>query len=448
MIYGETQGAARLAAGAFVALLGAAVVLQLGLADAETVEAPAVVSREAYFTYPITQTTPPVAAQRVPAGDRLPRGRPRRCAAAVRQRSPASRRPARADRRPPDPDHARRRPRPTHRAAGHDTGRHVRRPAALRVAGRAEPAAAARRASATASSNSSCIRDGFNFAIESPALRDIVLQTRRPARRPGPGEDQRRDHARAHRRGAARHRDDHRHRGVPDHSAVERRPRTGRVARRLAPARRRLPHRHHRHLRRDAGTWVFDLTFAAQAWTEGVDGEVLANQGIMLRPLGAPNFAYGDPDFSTNWVVSLADSTATDAEPAPAGSIHDGVRRRPARSSTPAAPSTCRRSCRRRNSARPRPGRFSVSRRRRQRDRRCRVPVVTHRQAAAARRPAGCGWRCRSGSSAPSCSTSRSAQLPRPCAAGPAPSPDWRPHVRRTERRACPVPRCCVRCSR
>ena len=61
-----------------------------------------------------------------------------------------------------------------------------------------------------------------------------------------------------------------------------------------------------------ARTWTFDLTFAVQAWTEGTDGDVLPNQGIMLRPVGAPNLAYGDPDFSTNWQVSLADSTATD----------------------------------------------------------------------------------------------------------------------------------------
>jgi len=59
-------------------------------------------------------------------------------------------------------------------------------------------------------------------------------------------------------------------------------------------------------------TWHFDLSFAVQAWTEGSGGKLLANQGIMLRPLGAPNFAYGDPDFSVNWVVSLADSTTDD----------------------------------------------------------------------------------------------------------------------------------------
>lgn len=60
-----------------------------------------------------------------------------------------------------------------------------------------------------------------------------------------------------------------------------------------------------------AGTWTFDLTFAAQAWTTGLEGgEPLANEGILLRPAGAPNLAYGDPDVSTNWIVSLADNTA------------------------------------------------------------------------------------------------------------------------------------------
>jgi hypothetical protein len=59
-------------------------------------------------------------------------------------------------------------------------------------------------------------------------------------------------------------------------------------------------------------TWSFDLTFAVQAWTEGSDGAPLPNLGVMFRPLGAPNFAYGDPDFSTNWTVSLADSTNDD----------------------------------------------------------------------------------------------------------------------------------------
>lgn len=62
-------------------------------------------------------------------------------------------------------------------------------------------------------------------------------------------------------------------------------------------------------------TWTFDLTFAAQAWTTGdADGEVLANNGIILRPVGAPNLAYGDPDLSTNFLISLADGEAAAAK--------------------------------------------------------------------------------------------------------------------------------------
>ena len=57
-------------------------------------------------------------------------------------------------------------------------------------------------------------------------------------------------------------------------------------------------------------TWTFDLTFAAQAWSTGSDGEVLPNEGIILRPVGAPNLAYGDPDLSTNFVISLGDGEA------------------------------------------------------------------------------------------------------------------------------------------
>lgn len=56
----------------------------------------------------------------------------------------------------------------------------------------------------------------------------------------------------------------------------------------------------------ETGTWTFDLTFAVQAWEAGD----LPNQGIILRPVGAPNVAYGDPDLSTNFIVSLADGEA------------------------------------------------------------------------------------------------------------------------------------------
>lgn len=38
--------------------------------------------------------------------------------------------------------------------------------------------------------------------------------------------------------------------------------------------------------------WVFDLTFAAQAWYDGT----FPNNGLLLRPGAAENFAYGDPE--------------------------------------------------------------------------------------------------------------------------------------------------------
>lgn len=60
-------------------------------------------------------------------------------------------------------------------------------------------------------------------------------------------------------------------------------------------------------------TWTFDLTFAAQAWSSGTGtGDQLTNEGIIFRPLGAPNVAYGDPDLSTNFLISLADGEAGD----------------------------------------------------------------------------------------------------------------------------------------
>lgn len=62
-----------------------------------------------------------------------------------------------------------------------------------------------------------------------------------------------------------------------------------------------------------AGSFTFDLTFMAQAWTTGdADGNVLPNNGFILRPVGAPNLAYGDPDLSTNWLVTLATDEAVE----------------------------------------------------------------------------------------------------------------------------------------
>jgi hypothetical protein len=48
------------------------------------------------------------------------------------------------------------------------------------------------------------------------------------------------------------------------------------------------------------GTWTFDIAPIVQAWVDGAP-----NEGIYFGPLGAQNVAYGDPDPSTNFVVSL-----------------------------------------------------------------------------------------------------------------------------------------------
>ena len=49
-----------------------------------------------------------------------------------------------------------------------------------------------------------------------------------------------------------------------------------------------------------AKTWTFDITGIAQAWADGKP-----NMGISLSPLGAQNVAYGDPDPSTNFILTL-----------------------------------------------------------------------------------------------------------------------------------------------
>lgn len=68
----------------------------------------------------------------------------------------------------------------------------------------------------------------------------------------------------------------------------------------------------------EEGTWSFDLSSAAKAWSDGT----LQNHGILLRPTGAPNLAFGDPDTSTNAQVVLdasqpASATVSSSEPAP-----------------------------------------------------------------------------------------------------------------------------------
>jgi hypothetical protein len=49
-----------------------------------------------------------------------------------------------------------------------------------------------------------------------------------------------------------------------------------------------------------AKTWTFDIAAIVQEWVDGAP-----NEGIYLGPLGAQNVAYGDPDPSTNFQVSL-----------------------------------------------------------------------------------------------------------------------------------------------
>lgn len=52
-------------------------------------------------------------------------------------------------------------------------------------------------------------------------------------------------------------------------------------------------------------TWTFDLSLLAQAWLDGT----APNEGVYLGPIGADNLAFGDPDTSTNWQVSLSGGT-------------------------------------------------------------------------------------------------------------------------------------------
>jgi hypothetical protein len=297
---------------AFAALLGVVGVLQLGLAGADTVEAPAVVSREAYFTYPITQTTPAVLRNGFPPATACLVaglvGVPQLCGSEVQQVAALL---GLTDGLPipitADGDLAQ----PVALPGTTPVGMFGGQPRYVSLAAlNLPPLAAGQR---YGKFELVLHQDGVNFAIESPALRDVVLQLVAQL------EDQ--DPAKV---------SDAITRALTGEVPLATNTITGIEACAVIQpwnAGRgqgasldgsRLPDVD--CLTGTTGTfdtaskaWIFDLTFAAQAWTEGVDGKVLANQGIMLRPLGAPNFAYGDPDLSTNWVVSLADSTTTDA---------------------------------------------------------------------------------------------------------------------------------------
>lgn len=60
-----------------------------------------------------------------------------------------------------------------------------------------------------------------------------------------------------------------------------------------------------------AGTWTFDISLLAQAWLDGTT----PNEGVYLGPLGADNVAFGDPDTSTNWQISLGGKDAAEGAP-------------------------------------------------------------------------------------------------------------------------------------
>ncbi|MBA2608411.1 MAG: hypothetical protein H0U92_05710 [Actinobacteria bacterium] len=298
--------------GAFAALLAVAAVFQLGLANAETVEAPAVVSREAYFTYPITQTTPPVLRNGFPPATACLVagivGVPQLCGTEVQQVAALA---GLTDGLPlpitPDGDLAQPVALPGTTPVGMSGGQ----PRYVSLAALNLPALAS--GQRYGKFELVLYQDGVNFAIESPALRDVVLQL--------VGQVGEQDPAKI---------SDAITRAITGEVPLTTESITGieacaviqpwNAGRGQAASLdgSRLPDVNcligtTGAFDKAAKAWVFDLTFAAQAWTEGVDGQVLDNQGIMLRPLGAPNLAYGDPDFSTNWVVSLADSTSSNA---------------------------------------------------------------------------------------------------------------------------------------
>ncbi len=298
---------------AVAALLCLTAVLQLGPARAATVEGPATVTREAYFTNPITQATPPLLRNGFPPATACLvaglAGVPQLCGTEVQQVTALL---GLSDGLPipitPDGDLAQPIVLPGTTPVGMFVGQ--QRYASLLALGIPALPAGERYGSFELVLH----QDGVSFAIESPALRDVVLQivaqleaqdpqkiadalTRAltgevplaaqtitgieacPIVQPwnaGRAQGANLDGVR-----------------LPDTNCL-----TGTTGV-FDPA---------------VGTWTFDLTFAVQAWTEGVEGAApLENQGIMLRPVGAPNLAYGDPDLSTNWVVSLADSTAANA---------------------------------------------------------------------------------------------------------------------------------------
>lgn len=281
-------------------------------AGAETVEAQATVAREAYFTYPASQITPPVIRKGFPPATACLVaglvGAPQICGTEVQQVAALL---GLTDGLPipltPDGDLAQPVVLPGTTPVGMLGGQP--RYVSLQALNLPPLADGARYGKFELVLHEA----GVNFAIESPALRDIVLQIVAQLDEQDPAKI-----SDAITRALTG--------GVPlateTISGIEACPIiqewSGGPAQGAALDGTRLPDVD--CLTGTTGvfneanrTWTFDLTFSAQAWTEGVDGKDFPNQGVMLRPVGAPNLAYGDPDFSTNWVVGLGDSTNRDA---------------------------------------------------------------------------------------------------------------------------------------
>lgn len=286
-------------------------VASLNFADAETVNTNASVSREAYFTYPITQTAPPLIRNGFPPATACLvaglAGVPQICGTEAQQLSALL---GLTDGLPipvtPDGDLAQPIALPGTTPVGMFGGqpRYV-----SLLAFNLPPLQAGQR---YGKFELVMRQNGFNFAVESPATRDIVLNIVRQLEDQDPALIA--DSVTKALTGE-----------IPLNTdtitGIEACPVTtewnaGR-AQGAALDGTRVPKADcltgTTAVFNSDGTVTFDLTFAVQAWTEGVDGKAFANQGIILRPVGAPNLAYGDPDFSTNWVVSLADSTNSDA---------------------------------------------------------------------------------------------------------------------------------------
>jgi hypothetical protein len=308
-------------------------VLQLGPSAAETVTVPATISRQAYFTNPITQVTPPVLRNGFPPATACLvaglGGLPQLCGPEVQQLGGLL---GLSDGLPipvtPDGDLAQLVALPGTTPVGMLAGQQ-RYASLIQLALPALPAG-----ERFGSFELVLHQSGVNFAIESPAVRDVVLQIVAQLEDQDPQKIA-----------------DAVTRALTGEVPLTTQTITGIEA---CPAVQTWKSGTGQGASLDgsrlpdvqcligttgtydaaAATYTFDLTFAAQAWTEGIEGAAFANEGFILRPVGAPNLAYGDPDLSTNWVVSLADASAAEGlrpeiryttVPAPSSDTGDGA---------------------------------------------------------------------------------------------------------------------------